>query len=171
MAVIVLQLGTFDPLLRAVQRLAQPRLVHGFEEVIDGVQFECAYGVLLECRHERDQRDFVLLQRADDAEAVELGHVQIEQRQVRLLAHDQRHRLSSRRRLAHDDGVVERSQHRRQKGTRWPLVVRDDDPERRRHVPLRSGTGGVTGSGTGIETSTTVAPLVCVRTARRAAGP
>ena len=76
-------LGVLDPLLRAVERFAQPRLLDRLQQVVDGVHLEGAHGVLVVRRDERDERHRLLLQHPHDADAVEFRHLQIEQRQIR----------------------------------------------------------------------------------------
>ena len=69
----------------------------------------------------------------------DLRHLQIEQRQVGLLALDQLHRRRSVHRLADDFNVVEAAQHRQQERTRRPLVIGDHHPQTVSHALLAIG--------------------------------
>ena len=153
-------LAAFHSFVRPVQRVAQPRLVDGLQQVVDGVQLEGPHRVFLVSRDERDQRHFVLLEGADHAEPVELGHVQVEQRQVRLLLHDQRHRLPARIRFADDADVVEAAEERGEERSRRPLVVGDHDAEGRCHRARSSTARSAGPDGAGTVTSTSVTPGV-----------
>ena len=135
-------LGVLDPLLRPVQRLAQARLLDRLQQVVDGVHLERAHRVLVVGGDERDQRQLALLQHPHDADAVELRHLQVEQRQIRALLLDRRHRLAARRRLRHDHDVVERAQQRREKRSRRPFVVGDHDAQAGVHDAFRVDAKG-----------------------------
>jgi hypothetical protein len=58
--------------------------VEGFQYVVDGVDVEGLHGVLVECGGEDNVRDFELAldEPFEDAEAVEAGHLDIEEEQV-----------------------------------------------------------------------------------------
>jgi hypothetical protein len=118
-----------DPLLRPVQRLAQAGFVDRLQQVVDRVDLECAYRVLVIGRHERDERQLMLLQHPHHADAVELGHLQVQQRQIRPFALDRRHRLRAGPRLGHNHDVFEGAQQRGEKRPCRPFVVGNHDAE------------------------------------------
>ena len=135
-----------DALLRPVQRLSQARFLDRLEQIVHGVDLERANGVLVVRRHEGDERHPQLIQRADDADAVQFGHLPVEQGQVRLFRFDDGHRLLPGCRLADHDDVVERSKERDQKRPGRTLVVGDDDLELRARIT----TGRVSRLGDGL---------------------
>ena len=93
----------------AIERLLEPCAVEGLEQIVDGIHFEGAHGVLVECRGEDDLRQGLgpglLQQLAEYREAVETGHLHIEEDDIRLEARHQRDGfyavLSLERRLPH----------------------------------------------------------------------
>jgi len=79
-----------DPLLGAVDRLAQPRLLDRLEQVVHRVDLAGPHRVFVVSRAECDQRHLLLFQHTHDADAVELWHLQVEQRPIVALALDPR---------------------------------------------------------------------------------
>lgn len=57
-----------EPLVRAVERLAQPGAVHWLEHVIHRVHFKGPHCILIVSRHEGDERRPALLEQADPAD-------------------------------------------------------------------------------------------------------
>ena len=104
-----------EPLARAPQRLAEARLAHRFGQVVDGVHLERFHGVLVERRHEDHEGQIAASKQADDAEAIDLGHLDVEQRDVRAMALDELDRFGAVRRLADDGDIGDRSQRRAEK--------------------------------------------------------
>ena len=128
--------------MRSCARLSVSRsraLLDRLQEIVDGVQLERVHGILVVRRHEGDERHPVLLQQSDDADAVELRHLQIEQRQIRPLPLDDRHGVASRRGFADEHGVIERPQERGEECAGRSLVVRDDDAKTLAHTAFRIG--------------------------------
>jgi len=74
----------FDFLFGFLNSLGDAGFVEGLEHVIDGVDVEGLHGVLIVGRGENDVRDFELAldQLFEDAEAVEAGHLDIEEEEI-----------------------------------------------------------------------------------------
>jgi hypothetical protein len=136
-------LGVLDAFLRSVQRLAESRLVDRLQQVVDCIHLERPYGILVVGCDERNQRHLVLLQHPHDADAVELRHLKVQQREVRSLLLDGRKRFLAGRRLRHDDDVFEGTKQRGEEGARWAFIVGDDYAEARVHEALRVETKGM----------------------------
>ena len=66
----------------ALQRLLQAVPVVGLEQIVDRVQVEGPDGVLVECRHEYQQRRGVALELRGDFEAGQSGHLDVEEHDV-----------------------------------------------------------------------------------------
>ncbi len=124
----------FHPVLCAVQRVPQPRLVHRLQQVIDGIHLERAHSVLVIRGHKRDERHRLPLKLTNDAHAIELRHLPIEERKVRFLFLDHRDGVSTRRRLPDHRHVFERPQQRDEETSRRPFVVCDDDTKTGAHT-------------------------------------
>ena len=133
-ALIGSHLVPFDALVGAGERLAQAPLVDRFEQVIDRVHLERTHRVLVKGGHERDQRQVALLQHAHDTDSIELRHLQVEQREIRGLALDDRHRLLAGSRFTDHDDILAGPQQRHQKCPRRTFVIRDHHPQPRRHL-------------------------------------
>ena len=75
------------------ERLDEALVVEGLEEVVDGVYFEGADGVLVEGRGEDDLRHAELLFEGEDffedGEAVEAGHADVEEDDVGVVGADE----------------------------------------------------------------------------------
>ena len=127
-----------DPLLRAIERLAQSRLLDRLQQVVDGIHFEGAHGVLVVGGDERDERHRLLLQHPHDADAVELRHLPVEQREIRSSPF--RSIATASLPDAASPTTTTSSNDRRsddQKRAGRPFVVGDDDSEARAHIATR----------------------------------
>ena len=82
-----------------------------------------------------------LLQQPHDANAVELGHLQVEEGDVRFFAFDEGHGLEAGHGFTHEGHVVERSEERDEEGPRRAFVINDDDAETRRSTRDRARAG------------------------------
>ena len=91
----------------ALLDLQMPEL-DGFEQVINRVELEGSHGVLVIRGDERDERHSLFLQHAYDTDTVELGHLQVEEREVGPFLFDDRDRLFATRHLPDDRHIVER---------------------------------------------------------------
>ena len=92
--------------MRALDRLTKPRAIDRLQQIVDGVHLERLNRVLVVGGDERDEREPILPDQTDDAQAVDFRHLQIEQREIRPLLFDQRDRLRAVLRLADDFHVV-----------------------------------------------------------------
>jgi hypothetical protein len=126
-----------DPLLGAVQRLPQAGLLDRLQQVIDRVHLEGADRVLVVGGDERDKRHLGFLEHAHDPDAIQFGHLQVQEREIRPLALDRFDRLFAGFRCGDDQHILERTKQRGQKRPRRPLIVRDDDPQACVHEALR----------------------------------
>src|SRR5439155_1812363 len=75
-------------------------------------------------------------QEPDDAKAIDLGHLQVEQRQVWRQPLDQLDALGAIRRLADDLDIVVRLKQREKKGAGGPLIIGDDDAQATHRAPV-----------------------------------
>jgi len=81
----------FDFLFGFLDGFGDAGFVEGLEDVIDGVDVEGLHGVLVEGGGENDVGDFELAfdQLFEDAEAVEAGHLDVEEEKVRGMLFDE----------------------------------------------------------------------------------
>ena len=75
-------------LFRSGKRLAKPRRVVRFEQIIDGVHLECSHRVLIERGDEHGCRRRLTGDRAENLESVEIWHLHVEKEQIRLKRDD-----------------------------------------------------------------------------------
>ena len=106
------------------------------------------------------------------SDLIELRHLPVEQRQVRLLFLDHRDRLPAGRGFADDRDVLERPEQREQERPRGPLVVGHHDAQPGAHTAARLRTGlSATFSVTGSLTVTIVPTPAVLSIDKHAAGP
>ena len=106
---VIIALQTFA---RAVDGPAKPRRFDRFEDVIDGIDFEGANGVFVVCGYEGHEGRPVLLEEPDNAQAVDLGHLEIQKRQIGPFGFDDLDSFHAIGSFADDLDVIERSQYR-----------------------------------------------------------
>ena len=105
--------GACAPCRRALQRSLEARAIERLEQIIERPNLERFHRELAERGHEDDRRRGSSiagrgarlahrLERGDDLEAVELGHLYIEKDDVRLFADDHVHRFGAIACLADD---------------------------------------------------------------------
>ena len=83
----------------ALDAAAEARFVHGLQKIVDGAGIERAHGVfLVRCREDHD-RHRVGADGLDDVEAVELGHLHVEEDDIGREPAMARPRLRRRRRI------------------------------------------------------------------------
>ena len=121
----------------ARQCFLEPRLVERLEQEVEGVNFECFQCMVVVRRHEHDRRGFAsvpqrsfgiaALQGLDDVEAVDIGHLHVEEDQVGILIVDGAQRFGAVRTLGNDLDVVVLSEERPHALARELFVVDDRD--------------------------------------------
>ncbi len=112
--------------------LRDPLLVKRLQQIVDGVDFKCFHGVLVEGRRENDlrQSDLLVEQLLDHTEAIETRHLHVEEHEVGRELLDQVHGLDAILALRHDVNI-HLSQQVGQLVTRKLLVI--DNDRRNRH--------------------------------------
>ena len=110
----------------ARQRLRQPAIVDRFEQVIGRGGFECADRVMVVRGHEHDERHFRSGNVAQRFEAIDTGHLHVEEHQVRPLRVHRRDRRRTISILADDVDVGMVAEAQLQATPRQRLVVDDD---------------------------------------------
>ncbi len=116
---------------RVAERAAKPVVAERLQEVVDRVDLEGAQRVLVVGRDEDDHRHLVHAHRLDHLEAIELGHLQVEEDQVRADAPHGVHRGAAVRALAHQLDVALVAQQGDQPLAGQRLVVDDQRANRR----------------------------------------
>src|SRR6266545_4313827 len=94
-----------NSLSRSLERLPEAQLINRLEEIVERAYFERIYGILVESSHENHRRHVFGTDRRDDVEAIELGHLDIEEDKIRLEVANCRNRLSARLALAENHHV------------------------------------------------------------------
>jgi hypothetical protein len=89
-------------LFGAVERAMEAGIVEGFQEIVEGSCFEGAQGILIVGGNENDGWRKIAAEEFEKVEAVALGHLDVEENQVRLGFADLRQGLGSRATLACD---------------------------------------------------------------------
>jgi hypothetical protein len=105
------------------------------------MHFERAQGVAV-VGGDEDDRD-LRVEQLQDLEAVELGHLDVEEHHLRLELGRRLHRFQSRRRLTHDLDVGLRGEHLAEEGPRRGLVVHEQHAD---HSTASAGIEIATGS-------------------------
>src|SRR5215213_3147716 len=83
MLVSLTALIEFDLVLDALPRRVKPLAVEGLEEVIKGMHLESAYGILIVGSYEDDIRSGLWIERLEHLEAAQLGHLNVQEDEVR----------------------------------------------------------------------------------------
>src|ERR1043166_4611131 len=110
-----------------IQCLSETCLLDGFQQVINCVYLEGAYGVLVISSNECDQRRRVLSQQTHYAETIHFWHLQIKKCEIRLLPFDDFYCFAAIAGFTHNFDIFKASQHGSQKRTRRPLIIRNYD--------------------------------------------
>ena len=126
---------------RALEGHHHPLRRDGLQHVVDRVHVEGADRVLVEGRHEDDGH--VAAEQLQHLEAVELGHLHVEEQQVGGEVVHGLHRLEAVAALAYDLDATGTGQVLAQQRARRLLVVHDHDAQR----PARRGRGKLPGRG------------------------
>ena len=143
----------------AIERLLEPLAAERLEQVVERVHVERAEGELVVGRHEHDRRHPLGSHGGDDAEAVELGHLHVEEDEVGPVPLDRAHRFGAAGTGGDHLHVGLLAEQRRQPLARHRLIVRDDraylvHAEISRASPLAAALGAACRSGTSTVTVT-----------------
>ena len=123
-----LEFSLFESLLDTVEGLAQASSRNRFQEVVDRVQFKGIDGVIVEGGDESDQRGLLGRQPSDDAQSVNLGHLEVEQSKIGRTFFNHPERFGPIGRLPNEVDILEAAQDRGEKRASWSLIVGDHDP-------------------------------------------
>ena len=107
------------------ERLREPISIERLEQVVERVHVERAQRVVVERRHEDDERHPLRPDGLDDLETVGAGHLHVEKDQVWLKPPDRVDRVSAVRALGDDFEPVFAGQQRPQPLARQRFVLRD----------------------------------------------
>src|SRR5258706_16085265 len=80
-----IRLPAFNGLHGAVERFLETLAIEWFKKVIDRMNFESLQCECVVGRHKNHSGHMAVLEMTQDAEAIELGHLNIQEHQVRLL--------------------------------------------------------------------------------------
>lgn len=78
-----------------MESFLEARPVEGLEQVVEGVDFEGAQGMLIVGGDEEGRRHAVHAHRFDHIEAIQFGHLDIQEHEVRPQGFDGHHRLAA----------------------------------------------------------------------------
>ena len=84
---------TREPRLRALEGGSEALALDGLEQVVERVHLECLHRVFVVRRHEYDERHSVGADGFDDAEAVDLRHLDVQEHEIRRVFVDRQNRL------------------------------------------------------------------------------
>src|SRR6266446_5559941 len=118
-----------DPLekvLRALDRPDDALIVERLEEIVERLNLEGVHGVLFEGGDEHDRGRTLVVYGRGDREAVEVGHLDIQEHQVGRAAAQQLHRIAAVRALVDVRDTADLLQHTAQAASRGRFVVNDD---------------------------------------------
>jgi hypothetical protein len=110
--------------------MRQPVVVIRLEEIVHRIDLERLHGMVTVCGHEDDARGPLRVERPEQAESVDPGHLHIQKHQLRLLPLDRLRRLVGILALADDLDVRMLGEHGAQPEPRQRLVIHDQDPHR-----------------------------------------
>ena len=118
----------FDHFFGALDGFGDARFVEGLEDVVDGVNVEGLDGVIVEGGGKNDLRQalFAFEKLFDHAEAVEAGHLDVEEDQVRVVLFDQGEGFEAVLALGDDVHLGKAFEQEREFVARRPFVVNDD---------------------------------------------
>ena len=132
------RLAVLQAVARAIDRRLEPFLLHRLEEIVDGVQLERFDRVVVERGDERDERQRVRRNPPDHLEAADLGHLQIQEREMGSMRGDELHRFLAGGSLGDELRALARLDETGQEPAGRPLVVGDDERQRGRRHKCRS---------------------------------
>src|SRR5215510_13720188 len=104
------ELLLFELCLRPSQGFIKSFIVKWFEQVIERVEFKCPNRILVVCRHKDDDRQLINGKRFEHPEAVQVGHLDVEENESRRVPPDRDHRLTAVRALANDREIISAAQ-------------------------------------------------------------
>ena len=81
----VISLASFDSLHRAIERFFETLAIKRLKEVIDGMNFESLERESVMGRHKNDSGHMTVFDLIQNAEAIQFGHLDIEEEQFGLL--------------------------------------------------------------------------------------
>ena len=119
-----------EPLADPVERVGEPVLFHRLHQIVDRLRLEGADGMVGISGDEDEQRRLDLHQPLDHREAVEAGHLDVEEDEIGLVGLDRAYRLAAVRAGLDDLDVVMRLQAQLQALDGQRLVVDQDRADR-----------------------------------------
>ena len=115
-----------EKILRAPDRSNHALVVERFEQIVERLNLECANRVLFEGRNEDDGGRTLAARCSRDRKAVEIGHLNVEEDEIRRAATQQFDRVAAIRALVDPHDAADLLQYAFEPPARRRLVVNDD---------------------------------------------